>query len=48
MPLSCPSGISLRFQRLSRARGQVVYVLLTRSPLRSDSKLSSLRPTCMY
>ena len=27
--------------------GQVVYVLLTRSPLRSDSKLSSLRPTCM-
>ena len=27
------SGFSIRFQKLSRAHGQVTYVLLTRSPL---------------
>ncbi len=31
------SGFSIRFQKLSRAHGQVTYVLLTRSPLDSFS-----------
>ena len=30
------SGFSTRFQALSRAHGQVTYVLLTRSPLTSE------------
>ena len=35
------SGFSYRFQQLSRAHGQVTYVLLTRSPLSLfESKLS--------
>ena len=33
MPPSYLSGFSYRFQQLSRAHGQVTYVLLTRSPL---------------
>ena len=48
MPPLCLSGISSRFQLLSRSYRQVIYVLLTRSPLSSNSKLSSLRSTCMY
>ena len=36
------SGFSIRFQKLSRAHGQVTYVLLTRSPL--DSKKQAFRP----
>ena len=48
------SGFSFRFQKLSRAHGQVTYVLLTRSPLRSiylpmqASSVRLLRSTCMY
>ena len=38
-PRAAPSGISRRFQRLSRSRGQVNYVLRTRPPL-------SLTPKC--
>ena len=41
-PMSC--GISCRFQQLSPARGQVSYVLRTRSPLRYFYP----RSTCMY
>ena len=37
-------GISCRFQQLSPARGQVSYVLRTRSPLRYFYP----RSTCMY
>ena len=33
MPPIHLSGFSYRFQQLSRAHGQVTYVLLTRSPL---------------
>ena len=33
MPPVHLSGFSYRFQQLSRAHGQVTYVLLTRSPL---------------
>ena len=36
------SGFSIRFQKLSRAHGQVTYVLLTRSPL--DSGKQALLP----
>ena len=32
------SGFSIRFQKLSRAHGQVTYVLLTRSPLDSEKQ----------
>ena len=35
------SGFSIRFQKLSRAHGQVTYVLLTRSPLDSKKQASS-------
>ena len=43
------SGFSLRFQRLSRAHGQVPYVLLTRSPLTSKKQafLPSVRLACI-
>ena len=41
MPSPHLSGFSYRFQQLSRAHGQVTYVLLTRSPLTSK-KASSL------
>ena len=34
------SGFSIRFQKLSRAHGQVTYVLLTRSPLDSKKQAS--------
>ena len=34
------SGFSIRFQKLSRAHGQVTYVLLTRSPLDSGKQAS--------
>ena len=37
-------GISCRFQQLSPCRGQVTYVLLTRSPLPAEAG----RSTCMY
>ena len=33
MPLHYLSGFSYRFQQLSQSHGQVIYVLLTRSPL---------------
>ena len=36
------SGFSFRFQKLSRAHGQVTYVLLTRSPLTSKKKQAFL------
>ena len=36
------SGFSIRFQKLSRAHGQVTYVLLTRSPL--DSRKQAFLP----
>ena len=36
------SGFSIRFQKLSRAHGQVTYVLLTRSPLTSKKQAPSL------
>ena len=32
------SGFSIRFRKLSRAHGQVTYVLLTRSPLDSGKQ----------
>ena len=44
MHLSYLSGFSFRFQKLSRAHGQVTYVLLTRSPLNTEV----FRSTCMY
>ena len=36
------SGFSIRFQKLSRAHGQVTYVLLTRSPLDLGKQASFL------
>ncbi len=44
------SGISRRFQRLSRSSGQVTYVLLTRSPLSCaiSEEFTHSRSTCMY
>ena len=45
MPLVTSSGISGRFQPLSRGIGQITHVLLTRSPLKEDC--SSFRSTCM-
>ena len=45
-------GISICFQMLSPALGQVTHVLLTRSPLsclsRCKHQLKQLRSTCMY
>ena len=53
-PLTTPScddvvlcGISVRFQTLSPSNRQVTHALLTRPPLTSESKLSSVRSTCM-
>ena len=40
----CLCGLSSRFQLLSPSKGQVAYVLLTRSPLITKV----MRPTCMY
>jgi hypothetical protein len=48
MPPLHLSGFSSRFQPLSRAHGQVTYVLLTRSPLIRKCKHFLLRSTCMY
>ena len=39
------SGFSTRFQALSRAHGQVTYVLLTRSPL--DIRRYPVRLACI-
>ena len=44
MPPLYLSGISRRFHQLSRSYGQVIYVLLTRSPLEPEGS----RSTCMY
>ena len=43
------SGFSIRFQKLSRAHGQVTYVLLTRSPLDSEKQafLPLVRLACI-
>ena len=43
------SGFSIRFQKLSRAHGQVTYVLLTRSPLDSieQALLLPVRLACI-
>ena len=41
------SRISYPFKQLSRRRGQVTHVLLTRSPLIHPSKLELHRSTCM-
>ena len=43
------SGFSIRFQKLSRAHGQVTYVLLTRSPLDSieQALLPPVRLACI-
>ena len=43
------SGFSIRFQKLSRAHGQVTYVLLTRSPLDSGKQafLPLVRLACI-
>ena len=43
------SGFSFRFQKLSRAHGQVTYVLLTRSPLDSEKQafLPLVRLACI-
>ena len=43
------SGFSIRFQKLSRAHGQVTYVLLTRSPLtfRKQASCLSVRLACI-
>ena len=43
------SGFSIRFQKLSRAHGQVTYVLLTRSPLDSGKQafLPLVRLACV-
>ena len=43
------SGFSIRFQKLSRAHGQVTYVLLTRSPLDSEKQafLPLVRLACV-
>ena len=43
MPPSYLSGFSYRFQQLSRAHGQVIYVLLTRSPLSLFGKQAFLK-----
>ena len=40
-------GITRPLDRLSPALGQVAHVFRTRSPLTSESKLSSVRTTCM-
>ncbi len=40
-------GITRPLGRLSPAKGQVAHVLRTRPPLTSESKLSSVRATCM-
>ena len=43
------SGFSIRFQKLSRAHGQVTYVLLTRSPLdqTKQASFSLVRLACI-
>ena len=43
--VSC--GISVLFRTLSPSERQVTHALLTRPPLRKESKLSFLRSTCM-
>jgi hypothetical protein len=40
-------GITRPLGRLSPTKGQVAHVLHTRPPLTSESKLSSVRSTCM-
>ena len=49
MPPIHLSGFSYRFQQLSRAHGQVTYVLLTRSPLDSGKQafLPLVRLACI-
>jgi hypothetical protein len=42
MRVGCLSGLSIRFRMLSRSKGQVAYVLLTRPPL-TFSEASSLK-----
>jgi hypothetical protein len=45
--LSAVRGITRPLDRLSPTIGQVAHVFRTRSPLTSESKLSSVRSTCM-
>ena len=45
MPPSCTSGFVLRFQSVFPVRGQVPYVLLTRSPL--ETRRSLVRLACI-
>ena len=51
IPLPCEKGmscgISILFRMLSPSERQVTHALLTRPPLRFESKLSNLRSTCM-
>ena len=49
MLLGYLSGFSFRFQKLSRAHGQVTYVLLTRSPLdrKKQAPFSLVRLACI-
>ncbi len=46
--LASVRGISGRFQPLSPAGGQIIHLLLTRSPLYAPPEGGLNRSTCMY